>query len=220
MTAEQIINSINDIDDCYINEYAEAQPVKKINGFWAEIIGFACLILVFCIPTLLMHIFKCRSLYPEVETHSFTSYVEMCALLPEGHILSNIPDAENAKIRCEGGYKEAVTDYSELENYVYLRTYVIYEDSAVNISYTKDTEKTAESAFNSSLYADEEIKRTVINGVEVLYCYLDSTGSGFINTPSSHWLARFSLDKDLYELELYSFDEERMINYIGRIMEQ
>ncbi len=218
MTAEQLIDSVNDIDDCYIREYAEAQPVKKINGFWVEIIGFACLILVFCIPTILMHIFKSGSSYPKVETHSFTSYVEMCGLLPEGHILSDIPDAENAKIRCEGGYRETTTDLSELENYVYLRTYVIYEESAVNISYTKDTEKTAESAFKSSLYADEEIKRTIINGVEVLYCYLDSTGSGFINTPSSHWLARFSLDKDLYEFELYSFDEERMIDYIGRIM--
>ena len=219
MTAEQIINSINDIDDCYINEYAEAQPVKKINVFWAEIIGFACLILVFCIPTLLMHIFKCGASYPEVEIHSFTSYIEMCELLPEGHILSNIPDTESAKIRCEGGYRETTTDLSDIENYVYLRTYVIYEDSTVNISYTKDTEKTAESAFNSSLYADEEIKSTIINGVEVLYCYLDSTGSGFINTPSSHWVARFSLDKDLYEFELYSFDEEGMIDYMERIME-
>lgn len=220
MTAEQLIYSVNDIDDYYINEYAEAEPVKRINSFWAEIIGVACLILVFCIPTLLMHIFKCGSSYPEVETYSFTGYAQMCELLPEGHILSDIPDAENAKIRCEGGYKEAVTDFSELGDYIYLRTYVIYENSAVNISYTKNTEKTAESVFNSSLYADEEIKRTIINGVEVLYCYLDSTGSGFINTPSSHWVVRFSVDKDLYELELYSFDEERMIEYIGRILEQ
>ena len=218
MTAEQIINSINDIDDCYINEYVEAQPVKKNNIFWAEIIGFACLVLVFCIPTLLMHIFKSGASYREVETHLFTSYIEMCELLPEGHILSNIPDTESARIRCEGGYRENTTDLSDLENYVYLRTYVIYEDSTVNIFYTKDTEKTAESAFNSSLYADEKIKRTIINGVEVLYCYLDSTGSGFINTPSSHWVARFSLDKDLYEFELYSFDEEGMIDYIGRII--
>ena len=216
MTAEQLINSLNDIDDCYINEYAEAQPVKKINSFWIDIIGFACLILIFCIPALLIP--KSGGEYFEVETHSFTSYVEMCELLPEGHILSNIPDAESAKIRCEGGYKEAVTDFSELGDYIYLRTYVIYENSTVNISYTKDAEKTAESAFNSSLYADEEIKSTIINGVEVLYCYLDSTGSGFINTPSSHWVARFSVDKDLYELELYSFDEEGMLDYIDRIM--
>ena len=216
MTAEQLINSVNDIDDCYINEYVEADPVKKINSFWIDIIGFACLILIFCIPALLIP--KSGGEYFEVETHSFTSYAQMCELLPEGHILSNIPDAENAKIRCEGGYKEAVTDFSELGDYIYLRTYVIYENSTVNISYTKDTGKTAESAFNSSLYADEEIKRTSIKAVEVLYCYLDSTGSGFINTPSSHWVARFSVDKDLYELELYSFDEERMIDYIGRII--
>lgn len=218
MTAEQLINSVNNIDDCYIREYAEAAPVKKNNIFWAEIIGFACLILIFCIPVLLIH--KSGGEHFEVETYSFTSYIEMCELLPEGHILSDIPDAENAKIRCEGGYKEAVTDFSELEDYIYLRTYVICENSAVNISYTKDTEKTAERAFNSSVYTDEEIKSTIINGVEVLYCYLDSTGSGFINTPSSHWVARFSLGKDLYEFELYSFDEERMIEYIGRILGQ
>ncbi|MBE5949578.1 MAG: hypothetical protein E7261_11225 [Lachnospiraceae bacterium] len=218
MTVEQLIYSVNEIDDCYINEYAEAASVKKNNSFWVEIIGFACLVLVFCIPALLIP--KSGAEYFEVETHSFTSYAEMCELLPEGHILSNIPDAKSARIRSEGGCKEAVTDFSELENYIYLRTYVIYEDSAVNISYTKDTEKTAESAFNSFVYADKEINRTIINGVEVLYCYLDGTGNGFINTPSSHWVVRFSVDNDLYELELYSFDEERMLDYIGRIMEQ
>mgnify|MGYP003293286679 FL=1 len=215
MTAEQLINSVNDIDDCYINEYVEAEPVKKINSFWIDIIGFACLILIFCIPALLIP--KSGGEYFEVETHSFTSYVEMCELLPEGHILSDIPDAENAKIICEGGYKETVTDFSELEDYVYLRTYVIYEDSAVTISYTKDTEKTAESAFNSFVYADEEIKRTIINGIEVLYCYLDGTGSA-VNITSPHWVVRFSVDKNLYEFKLYSFEEESMIDYIGRIM--
>ena len=132
-------------------------------------------------------------------------------------VLNNSTYSENAKIICEGGYKETVTDFSELEDYVYLRIYVIYEDSAVNISYTKDTEKTAESAFNSFVYADEEIKRTIINGVEVLYCYLDGTGSA-VNITSPHWVVRFSVDKNLYEFELYSFEEESMIDYIGRIM--
>ncbi len=48
MTAEQIINSVNDIDDCYINEYADAESIKKskVNGLLIVSAMICCAVLI------------------------------------------------------------------------------------------------------------------------------------------------------------------------------
>lgn len=48
MTVEQFIYSVNDIDDCYINEYADAEPIKKskVNGLLIVSAMICCVVLV------------------------------------------------------------------------------------------------------------------------------------------------------------------------------
>lgn len=106
MKAEKLIYSMNDIRDEYVTEYAtkaNAIKAKALHHFRTWGIIAACLVLIIiCTPTLI-HIFNPSGVDDPKsgEQYDFSSYSELCSVLPEGNIIADIPNSKGASINIQ-----------------------------------------------------------------------------------------------------------------------
>ncbi len=127
MTSENVFRAMRDIDPQLILDAAPDIPQKKkANRTWAKWTSLAaCLALVImCVPALI-HIFNpSRVDDPAYETeHYFGSYSELCGVLPNGNIVTNIPNSENATIKSYAVFEDVQigdgVDFNDYRNFSY-----------------------------------------------------------------------------------------------------
>ena len=61
--------------------------------------------------------------------YEFSSYSELCSILPKGNIIANIPNSKEANISAYVECPEGTTDFADYNNYSYLDVDVFYDDS-------------------------------------------------------------------------------------------
>ena len=220
MTADKIIYSMNDIKDDYVNEYAEkARTVRTRSSRRIRTWGIvaACLALVIICTPALIHIFAPSGIDDPKSgvRYEFSSYSELCRVLPGGNIFANIPNSKEADITAYAECPEGTTDFADHNNYSYLGVDISYDDgTGVSIFCTVKSEKTAKEDVDSEPmhYPPEKVDMTTVSGCDIYYTGPEN-GADKVN------IAEFSLDGSLYEFSSVTFSQEELIQYISNMLE-
>lgn len=219
MKAEKIIYSMNDIKDDYVTEYTEKArtvKVKALRHFRTWGIAAACLALVIICTPILIHIFNPSGIDdPRAGArYEFSSYSELCSVLPEGNIIANIPNSKEANISAYVECPEGTTNFADYNNYSYLTVNVSYDDgTGVSIFCVVKSEKTAKEDIDmkSILYPPEKVSMTTVSDCDIYYTSYEN-GIKKVN------IAEFSLDGSLYAFSTTTFSQEELIQYISDML--
>lgn len=215
MKAEKLLYSMNDIRDEYVTEYAtktKAIKAKTLHHFRTWGIIAACLaLIIICTPTLI-HIFNPSGVDDPKsgEQYDFSSYSELCSVLPEGNIIADIPNSKGASIEAYVICPEGTTDFTDYNNYSYLSVDVSYDDGmGVNIFCTFKSEMTAKEYVNSkpATFPSNKTNVVTVENCEVYYTdFEEGTAKGV--------KVVFSIEGNLYDMTTTSFNQEELIQYI------
>lgn len=219
MRAEKIFYSINDINDYYVIEYAEkerATKVKTVHVLRTWGIIAACLALVIMVTPTLVHIFTPSEIEdPRAGArYEFSNYSELCSVLPDGNILTNVPNSKDADISAYVECPEGTTDFSDYSDYSYLNVDVSYDNgTGVSIFCVVKSEKTAKEDIESKplLSASANVSVTTISDYDIYYGSYDN-GVDKVN------IAEFSFDDSLYEFSTATLSQEELIQYISDML--
>lgn len=215
MKAEKLIYSMNDIRDEYVTEYAtkaNAIKAKALHHFRTWGIIAACLaLIIICTPTLI-HIFNPSGVDDPKsgEQYDFSSYSELCSVLPEGNIIADIPNSKGASIEAYVICPEGTTDFTDYNNYSYLSVDISYDDGmGVNIFCTVKSEMTAGEYVNSkpTSFPSDKTSVVTVENCEVYYTEFEEGAAKGVK-------AVFSLEGTLYDMTTTSFNHEELIQYI------
>lgn len=219
MRAEKIFYSINDINDDYVIEYAEKEKPTKVKTFhflrtWGIIA--ACLALVIMVTPTLVHIFTPSEIDdPRAGArYEFSNYSELCSVLPDGNILTNVPNSKDADISAYVECPEGTTGFSDYSDYSYLNVDVSYDNgTGVSIFCVVKSEKTAKEDIESKplLSASANVSVTTISDYDIYYGSYDN-GVDKVN------IAEFSFDGSLYEFSTATLSQEELIQYISDML--
>lgn len=129
-----LMDSMNDIQNDYIIKYAEKAKTAKskpahLIRTWC--VAAACLAVILICASTLFHAFTLSGAEdPKTGVnYYFSSYDELCEILPDGSIMANIPNRENAEIEIRGVCPEGTRDFSDINNFSYLDIDVSYDDN-------------------------------------------------------------------------------------------
>lgn len=219
MRAEKIFYSINDINDDYVIEYAEKEKPTKVKTFhflrtWGIIA--ACLALVIMVTPTLVHIFTPSEIDdPRAGArYEFSNYSELCSVLPDGNILTNVPNSKDAYISAYVECPEGTTDFSDYSNYSYLNVDVSYDNgTGVSIFCVVKSEKTAKEDIESKplLSKSANVSMTTISDFDIYYGSYDN-GVDKVN------IAEFSFDGSLCEFSTATLSQDELIQYISDML--
>lgn len=219
MKVEKIFYSMNDINDDYVIEYAEKEKPTKVKTFhflrtWGIIA--ACLALVIMVTPTLVHIFTPSEIDdPRAGArYEFSNYSELCSVLPDGNILTNVPNSKDADISAYVECPEGTTDFSDYSDYSYLNVDVSYDNgTGVSIFCVVKSEKTAKEDIESKplLSASANVSVTTILDYDIYYGSYDN-GVDKVN------IAEFSFDGSLYEFSTATLSQEELIQYISDML--
>lgn len=215
MKAEKLIYSMNDIRDEYVTEYAtkaKAIKAKTLLHFrtWGIIAACFALIII-CTPTLI-HIFNPSGIDDprSGEQYDFSSYSELCGVLPKGSIIANVPDSESASIEAYAICPEGTKDFTDYNNFSYLSVDVSYDNgTGVNIFCTVKSKMTAKEYVESkpATFPSNKTSVVTVENCEVYYTDFEDDITKGIN-------AVFSIEGNLYDMTTTSFNPEELIQYI------
>lgn len=219
MKVEKIFYSMNDINDDYVIEYAEKErdtKVKIVHALRTWGVIAACLALVIIVTPALIHIFTPSEIEdPRAGArYEFSNYSELCSVLPNGNILTNVPNSKDADISAYVECPEGTTDFSDYSDYSYLNVDISYDNgTGVSIFCVVKSEKTAKEDIESKplLSASANVSVTTILDYDIYYgCY--NNGVDKVN------IAEFSFDGSLYEFSTATLSQEELIQYISDML--
>lgn len=219
MKAEKLIYSMNDIRDEYVTEYAtkaNAIKAKALHHFRTWGIIAACLVLIIiCTPTLI-HIFNPSGVDDPKsgEQYDFSSYSELCSVLPEGNIIADIPNSKGASIEAYVICPEGTTDFADYNNYSYLGVDISYDDgTGVNIFCTVKSKMTAKEYVESKplIFPPDKTSTVTVENCQVYYADFENDNTNGVN-------AVFSIDGSLYDIKTTSFNHEELVQYIEKML--
>ena len=219
MKTEKIINSMNDIKDDYIIEYAEKEmgtKVKIVHALRTWGVIAACLALVIIATPTLIHIFTPSEIEdPRAGArYEFSNYSELCSVLPDDNIIANIPNSKEANISASVESPEGTTDFSDYSNYSYLNVDVSYDNgTGASIFCVVKSEKTAKEDIESKplLSKSANVSMTTISDYDIYYGSYDN-GVDKVN------IAEFSFDGSLYEFSTATLSQDELIQYISDML--
>lgn len=225
MKVGKLLYSMNDISDSYITEYAkknERTSNKKPQFIKSLGIIAACLALaIICTPALI-HIFTPAEIEdPKAGVHhDFESYAELCDVLPDENILTNIPNSDSAEITSYGVCPEGTTDLTDINNYSYLFVNASYSDNTgVAIICTLNAEMTLQEYCDDSLrYPQERTQRITVANTEAYYSYYFDEPYGKEKVRINE--VAFSVDGDLYEIRSNTLSKENIIFFAEQLLTQ
>ncbi len=205
MKNEAIINALAEVDDEFINEYADCarsrNRLKKAMGIWAAAAGFiVTFAAVFSIAAanIGVHAKDPRGGW----IYDFHSCEELAAVVPEGNPLLKLTDCDELW----GVVKENETDAADISNYWDIYVGGRYNGDYYSVRCSLKSEKTARefaSAFGPITFGADEVKSAEINGTEIWF----SRQSGHYAEYDNHgyfeeWNCAFDLGEDMYYLRL------------------
>lgn len=219
MRVDNFIYSMNDIKDCYILEYVETatENRNKIVSIWKYLTPIvACFIMFLGITSVLIwHFGKAEIDDPKVAfDYEFNNYDELCDMLPEGHILTNIPNRESAQIVCSASYFDTTADIMDYSKCSYVSIDMSYEDnSGVSIWCEVNPEKTTQEyvRMRPLEFLPDKTKKVMIKDTEVFYTFQDDT---------TMYIAAFTVENNLYSLSFspQSYEAEDVIAFIEEFL--
>lgn len=222
MTSENVFRSMRDIDLQLILDAAPDLPqAKETNRTWVKWTSLvACLaLIIMCVPTLI-HIFgPSEADDPAYATVVyFSSYSELCAVLPRENMATNIPNSKNATIESYVTCNDVVvgdgTDLNDYRNYSYLNIDVSYADgTGVNI-YCKFKSKKSTKEYVESKPLTYPPGGTNITTVEGYDIYSTNYSVEQENSDVKVFRAVFSIDDTLYEFTSDSMEQDALVAYI------
>lgn len=226
MNEDKPIDSINDIRDEAITEYAEKKKAAKAPHHfpWGIIaISLAVAIIIFFTPKLIYlfsdHNDDCEDPKAGADFY-FDSYAQLRLILPEGNILTNIPNGKNAKIEAHGICPKGTTDFADYNNYSYLDVHISYGDgTGFSIFCINKSEKSTQEYveywpmfYPSDKISVETVKNCQVYSNEYENYSFDPKDSGTVLT------AVFSIDGNLYEITTATFNHEELIQLIEKLI--
>lgn len=218
MTNKNIYRELGGLDPDLIAKAAPDVPQKKpANKTWVKWASIAaCLALAIMFAPALIHIFTPSEIDDPKSgaQYNFRSYSELCSVLPNENIITNIPNSEHAKIEAYAVCPETTTDFADYNNYSYLFVDVSYDEgTGVTIVCTFRSEETAkEYVENTPLkFPPDNTGKTTVSNCDVYYTnyYIEHEGN---NINVHH--AVFSIDGCFYELTSDFLDQDALIQYI------
>ena len=205
--------------DEYVTEYAEkakSVKAKALHHFRTWGIIAACLALVIiCTPTFI-HIFNPSGIDDprSGEQYNFSGYSELCSVLPEGSIITNVPNSENSKIEAYAICPEGTADFADYNNYSYLGVDISYDDgTGVNIFCTVKSKMTAKEYVESKplIFPPDKTSTVTVENCQVYYADFENDNTNGVN-------AVFSIDGSLYDIKTTSFNHEELVQYIEKML--
>lgn len=218
MTNKNIFRELGGLDPDLIAKAApdvvQKKPANKTWIKWASLAACFALVIMF-VPTL-FHIFTPSEIDDPRSgaQYDFSSYSELCDILPEENIIANIPNSENANIEAYVICPEKTTDFTDYNNYSYLFVDVSYNDgTGANIVCTFKSEETVEEYVENKplKFPPENTRVNTVSNLDVYYSNYYAEHDG--NSIKVH-TAVFSVDGCLYELTSTSFDQDGLIQYV------
>lgn len=191
--------------------------VKVFHHFRTWIIVVACLILVIiCTPTLI-HILNPSGIDDprSGSRYEFSSYSELCSVLPEGSIIANIPNSKEANINAYVECPDGTTNFTDYNKFSYLNVDISYDDSTgVSIFCIVKSEKTAKEDIGrkSTLFLSKKVNMVTISDYDIYYIsYEDASHENGIVEIN---IAEVSIDGSLYKFSTTTFSQKELIQYI------
>ncbi|MGN1155968.1 MAG: hypothetical protein ACI4TK_07310 [Agathobacter sp.] len=221
MKAESFIQILNDIPDAYIDEYGELQENrqrKKNYRGWGILAACLAVCILLFVPTISHLMNKAQIEDPRGGfTHSFSSYGELCEILPEESILRNIPTEKYTITECKGTcLYNSDGDVSKYENYSYLYIVMRCKDTgeSVQIKFVPAYHETAEyyRATRMSDCPKEYYGFTTICDTDI---YLAKTQNADHTLTSC---AIWEIGTDIYEVKSGFGEQEPLITLIEELL--
>ena len=222
MMNTNLLQAMGRIDPKLIADAApDVEQKKPTNKRWIKWGALAaCLALIIMFTPTLIHIFTPSEIDDpnSGSQYNFISYSELCTILPEENIITNIPNSKNAKIEAYVICPKETTDYTDYNNYSYLFVDVSYDEgTSINIICTFKSGKTAKEYVEGApfQFPSDNTNVVTISNCDVYYTnYYIEDDSGSIKV----YNAVFSIDDCLYELTSDSLEQDALIKYIEEIL--
>lgn len=221
MKADALIYSMTDIRDNYVTEYAmKTSKVSRSHSSWKKWISVAACFAVIISAASLMFAYFGRSAMDDPRGgiyYSFTDYAELCSILPEDHILQQLPLVESSTISCEGYYAEDATVPAAYADYYHIFVNTVNPDGlSARIHCEANLEMTMEDFIDSRKpfgFISKEVQTTTIEGQTIQYALMEySDGS------NPFYQAVFAVSKDFYVISSSTTDQDAFLEFITDLL--
>lgn len=221
MKAEALIYAMTDIRDNYVTEYAmKTGKANRTQASWKKWVSIAACFAVLVLTASLMFAHFGRSAMDDPRGglyHSFTDYAELCSILPEDHILQQLPITERTTISCEGYYAEEAATPATYADYYHIYVNIENSDSiGARIHCEANLEMSMDDFINTRKPFDSisgEVQTTTIEGKTVHFALMQySDGS------DPFYQAVFSVDEDFYVVSSATTDQAAFLEFITDLL--
>ena len=221
MKADALIYAMTDIRDSYVTEYAmKTEKENRTQTTWKKWASIAACLCVLVLAASLMFAHFGRSAMDDPRGgiyYGFADYAELCSILPQDHILRQIPVTETTTITCEGYHSEESIVPATYPDYYHV--FVSIEDPngySATIHCEANLDMTMTEFIDSRKpfgFISGEVQSTTIEGHSIQYALMDySDGS------EPTYKAIFSIGKDFFVVSSADTDKDAFLAFITDLL--
>lgn len=214
MRTDTLILALNDVRDPYIEEYASLKHKKKsLHTTWKKWVSIAaCFALVLFVGSVLFAHFG-RSGMDDPRGgvyYEFQDYNELCSILPDGNILVNLQQGQDADIKCSGSHKEELQTSAVYGDFYHIFIDLEFPDGrSISLICEVELDQTAKEYVEARplKYPDEAVDSVRIGSTNVYFAEFENSQ-----------YAVFNVGSDLYEFAFTSFTQDEILTYITNLL--